>query len=76
MKTLIILFPIKQAEVVGMLLHSLELKILMIWTIEGDLFSDGIINCVLKLNDSNKAISPELQIEKLREKSFIKIKSQ
>jgi len=75
MKTILILFPIKQAEIVGMLLHSLELKILMTWTIEGDLFSDGIINCVIKLNDSNKAISPELQIEKLREKSFIKIKS-
>lgn len=74
MKTVVIIFPISYAERVAKLLYSLELKILMTWCSEGDLFSDGTINCILKLNGDKSAITPELQLEKIRENSFIKIK--
>lgn len=75
MKTITIKFSIGRAVEVGILLESLELKTLSTWTDEG--FLDGTcIFSVLKLNSSNNAITPLLQLEKLRERSFIKIVNQ
>ena len=72
MKTITIKFQTGYFEEVGKLLHSLELKILMSYSEEGFMDANNIV-CLLKLNNDNNAITPNLQIEKLREKSFIKI---
>lgn len=71
MKTVKIKFTPKYAEQVGILLHSIELKILVSWSEEG-LLDDTQIYCVLKLNSETSAITEGLQLEKLREKPFIK----
>lgn len=72
MKTIKIKFSSNYAEQVGILLFSLELKILMSWT-ESNLLDEDTIFCVCKLGANNSNIPEQLQIEKIREKSFIKI---
>lgn len=71
MKTITIKFGSGHAVAVGIFLHSLELKILISWTEEG-FMGETTIYAVLKLNSDNAAITPELQLEKIREKPFIK----
>lgn len=72
MKTIKIKFSSKYAEQVGILLNSIELKILMTWSEEGFL-DDTCIYCVLKLNREDSTITPIFQLEKIRERNYIKI---
>lgn len=72
MKTIIIKFPVSRATEVGILLYALEMKTLNTWCNE-DFMGDINISSVLKLGGSNAQFSEELQMEKLKEKSFIKI---
>jgi hypothetical protein len=72
MKTIKITFSSRHAEKVGIILHSLELKVLTTWC-EESLLNDTNIFCVLKLNKEGASIAPELQLEKLRENLFIKL---
>lgn len=72
MKTIEIRFSVNKAKEVGILLHSLELKVLATWC-EDSLLDATQIFCILRLNSDSSAITPELQTEKLREKMYIKI---
>lgn len=72
MKTIKIKFLSIYAAQVGILLYSLELKTLVTWC-ESGFMDDTTIYCVVRMNSDTQAITPDLQMEKLREKSFIKI---
>jgi hypothetical protein len=72
MKTIIIKFPSSRVTEVAIKLYSLELTVLMSWSIEG-FMDDIVIFAVLKLSNSGESIPSTLQLEKLREMSFIKI---
>jgi hypothetical protein len=72
MKTIKIKFYAKHSEAIAILLQSLELKIIMTWSEEG-FMDDTCIYCICKLNTDSHNITPELQIEKLRERNTIKI---
>lgn len=75
MKTITIKFSVSYARATGILLNTLELRTLVTWS-EAGFLDETTIYCVLKLNSDNMPISPELQMEKIREKSFIKIINQ
>lgn len=72
MKTIKLKFAVRNAREAGILLYSLDMPILSSWTVEG-LTDDDMIYCYCKLAKDTDTIPLSLQMEKLREKSFIKI---
>jgi hypothetical protein len=71
MKTIILKFPIKNAVDAGILFYSLDMPILMTW--QDETFMEGtVLICVLKLGGANEKFSEELQLEKIRERSYLK----
>jgi len=73
MKTIIVKFSIQKAVDAGILFYSLDMPILMSWTTDSFMEGECIV-CVLKLGGDNEKFSEALQMEKLRERAYIKYK--
>jgi hypothetical protein len=71
MKTIKLKTTPRFAEQVGILLFTLEMAVIATWSEED--FTSVTIFIIAKLDEDKSGLTPELRIEKLKEKSFIKI---